>query len=890
MQERPLRHARSYWLIAGAALALAPNAANAQTAPTTSYNIAAQDLGTALTRLAQQTNREIYFSADLTRGKRAPALRGSLTLEQALARLLAGSGLTYRINGGGSIIIEARVAAQTSPADDGTGIAVAEASAPEGELIVVTGTNIRDVGVAAPTIVLDREDFEEGGFTTLDEVFATVPQNFNAISPNGSITQEGASSAGISNRNSDKAAGVDLRGLGVESTLTLLNGNRRAGAAFGMVSDISVIPLAAVERVEIVTGGRSAVYGSDAIAGVVNVVTRHGFEGAETTLSYGTAGHGAERAQASQVIGFQSDDAGIIAAIDVLDETAFDLVREGLTRTTTTGATPVRREALPDTQRIAAFLAGHLDVSANLRLNMDTLYTYQRHESFDASQFPGIGRQLSTINDRNVNRQFAIGGSAELSLGEEWLVATRGGYSDSVSDGHFRSFQHRGAIPTLNIRDRSQKFSLKTVSLVASGPLPSIAGITPKVAFGGEGRWESFESIDSGNIPTTNSRDVKSLFGEIVLPLFDYAAGEPLLEISAAWRYDKYSDFGSAFTPQAGVIFRPLPGLKLSGAYSEAFRAPSLSELGSSNFIFIILVPDPQSGGALRPVYRLSGSDPDLEPETATTWSLTASYQPPASRRTLLEVSYYEVDYRNRIGFPILGVPDDQLLAREEFNNIIDRSPTDALLAGFAANAPFGVFNLTGLPYDPAIQTFLQAFPDIVLIDSRTTNSAVEKVRGIDFRARTGFDTGIGEIALGVSGTYTLNHTRKATLASPAFPEFNQVGRPVDLRLRGDLGWSNGPFAANLFVNYTDSYSNPFATPPGRISSWTTVDLTLRVDGSVFGSGSALSDSSFSITARNLFDERPPLFPDGGGAGILYDPANANPFGRVMTARLTLRY
>lgn len=93
-------------LAACAAFALQPNVAYAQSTQTIAYNIEAQNLGTALTELAKQSNKEIYFSSALTRGKRVARLQANLTLQQALDRLLANTGLSYRVNSNGSIVIE----------------------------------------------------------------------------------------------------------------------------------------------------------------------------------------------------------------------------------------------------------------------------------------------------------------------------------------------------------------------------------------------------------------------------------------------------------------------------------------------------------------------------------------------------------------------------------------------------------------------------------------------------------------------------------------------------------------------------------------------------------------------------------------------------------------
>ncbi len=91
--------------------------------------------------------------------------------------------------------------------------------------------------------------------------------------------------------NNSSATGVNLHGLGTQGTLVLLDGQRVAPVLQGKFADISAIPLSAVERIEIMSDGASAIYGADAIAGVVNFIMRDDFQGAETQFSYGKKVH-----------------------------------------------------------------------------------------------------------------------------------------------------------------------------------------------------------------------------------------------------------------------------------------------------------------------------------------------------------------------------------------------------------------------------------------------------------------------------------------------------------------------------------------------------------------------------------------------------------------------
>ncbi len=132
-----------------------------------------------------------------------------------------------------------------------------------------------------PVIVIGREAILASGQVSIGDFLRTLPQQGNALGPGVNLGGDGSSR-------------VNLRGVGVSRTLVLVNGRRfvpGGSGADGSV-DLSAIPSAAVERVEILTGGASARYGSDAIAGVVNVITREGGGPTDVALYTGTSGHG----------------------------------------------------------------------------------------------------------------------------------------------------------------------------------------------------------------------------------------------------------------------------------------------------------------------------------------------------------------------------------------------------------------------------------------------------------------------------------------------------------------------------------------------------------------------------------------------------------------------
>ncbi len=163
----------------------------------------------------------------------------------------------------------------------------ADASAEEEPLelpdVRVTGSRLNrpPSELSGNLIVLDREDIRATGELTLARVLRQLPQNVNATNEVYGSTLNGA-------RNVTGASTVNLRGLGSESTLILIDG-RRVGysGVLGGVTDISTIPLSMVDRVEILLDGASAIYGSDAVGGVVNVITRQDYAGLELDVDYG---------------------------------------------------------------------------------------------------------------------------------------------------------------------------------------------------------------------------------------------------------------------------------------------------------------------------------------------------------------------------------------------------------------------------------------------------------------------------------------------------------------------------------------------------------------------------------------------------------------------------
>lgn len=231
-----------------------------------SFDIQEQPAATGLNEFARQADVTLVFSYESVSHARTRAVRGEYSLDTALTQLLTGTGLSFE-----------RVAEKTIAIGTGTQTHAGEAAIAE---VVVTGTRVRGAAPTAAVVTVSREEIARGGYINVQGVLQNTVQNFSGAT---------AATASITGGNLGYSSQVDLRGLGPEATLTLINGRRVAGAAGddGRAIDIGMIPLAAVERIEILTDGASALYGSDAIGGVVNVILRKDYQGAETAVQYG---------------------------------------------------------------------------------------------------------------------------------------------------------------------------------------------------------------------------------------------------------------------------------------------------------------------------------------------------------------------------------------------------------------------------------------------------------------------------------------------------------------------------------------------------------------------------------------------------------------------------
>lgn len=1000
----------------------------AQTAAATvAFHIAPGPLASALTAYAQQSGLQLLFDHSLTAGQTSPGLTGRVSPEEALDKLLAGR--RFRILRRPGVIV---LRADDPPADDtpvarsdpgsappfganppsteqgasqGSTAAAASASAEAAPMVnevVVTGTLIRgSTEVASPVITLSREAIDRAGQATVAEALAALPQAFSGAS---TPQTELLGSDGLGT-NLAVSSGVNLRGLGANSTLVLVDGRRMAGSGLnGDFADVSAIPIAAVDHIEVLLDGASALYGSDAVGGVINVILRQDFTGAETRLRYGAARGGDHGdLQAAQTFGqswsgghlvfsYEYDHTDALAGADraatadadlrplggadhrlpyshpgnILD---FDPASSsyvptyaipsnqngsGLTPSSFLAAMPnlenyrALADVLPEQQRHSAYLNIKQSFSPRIDGELDARFTRRSFDfdlpenlsvlqvtpadpyfvSPDGSQSEligyGFGDELGPIRNGGYDSNFGVTASAGVALGRTWrielsadlaqeesLLASRnivnGGYLDealgnvpddpttsysAARDGYFNPYGDGGANSAAllgfigsGVSDTSAISRETSVDLKADGEVLQLPGGALKIAVGGQVRTDSFHSstyaLTYGSSPyeagtPVYSRTIAAAFAELRVPLV--GAGNALpgvrsLELSLAGRVEHYSDVGLTGNPQLGLAWRPLADLKFRASYGTSFRAPALPEIDAVQQI----APSFAARGddQVLTLVRYGGNS-DLKPETATTWTVGFDYRPIWAPGLTVAATWFDISYENRIGQPVL----------EDFSHAL----TDPSYAPFVtlvdpSRSPADLARVQALLANPA-DTDPSTFPANAygaIIDARYVNAASLHVRGLDVTAAYTLRLASDRFDLALNSSYTPDYLRRLTPTSPSANLVGEPGQPSDLRLRASASWTRGPYSATLGANFTDGSRSL----DGRaVDSWTTVDLQLAWTSPA--SRGPLHGVTLALNAQNLLDADPPFYDSPQAVG--YDPANADPLGRVLSVQLVKRW
>lgn len=891
--------------------------------------------------------------------------------------------------------------------------AASEADDPEGtvlEEVVVTGTAIRGVApVGSATVGLTREELVQAPVREASSLVASLPQ---ASSQGSTLTSSGG-----------RAAGVNLRGLGNNATLVLFDGRRVVPqGGNSQVSDPNLIPFSAIERVEVVTDGASAIYGSDAVAGVVNYITRRNYDGAELTGRYvhslydqyvldGVIGHSWDRGNFMVAGAWDKNDSvprsvrpymmqdlrpyggndnrlvgttvfpGQNGAL-LIGTRVYGLPSTGGTRPTSAQVLPLLNN--PDLhdnsylydfytarERFALMIKGRYELTDTMSIGYTGIYNRRTNSSRAGDGFERIAIRVTptspyyipgmpsptanqtvvynySLNNPDTSRaqnnleettNHAIDLQAELPRDFRFNGLITYGKTDSCNvcqaqvnttvaaviandpTWGFNPYQTgRQAAADALVGGFIQQYDTVMFDSVAKidGPLFNIPGGEVRMAAGVEyARYKLYlKAQNTLNLTgtyqtsrfTKSDREVSSAFAEFFLPLVGDGNAMPFMQsfdISAAVRFDSYSDAGETTNPKIGLTWRATDELLFRASWGTSFRAATLIEsnpatVGQTNRVFVSngagdpAIPITNVSTGQSAVLSRTGNRAGLRPESATIWSLGTEYNPAWAPDLRLGLTYYNVDYTDRIE----NLPNQTL--------ILSSAANLALYRDFFITAPQPTTCVNGdySTYNPAYLPFLNdrnavfspsTINDCTLvgiIDGGRLNLGDVKQSGLDFTANYRHETSIGDFRFNASFSKILNLEKSVVAGGPLFDALDTYGFQVSERGRFGVGYERGGLNANLWANYVGSYLNNATItvggtklPDTEIPAWSTLDASLAYDFD--GSGGTMEGLRISVGVQNLTDREPPLVLSGTTA---VDLGNHNPFGRVWSFEISRRF
>lgn len=486
---------------------------------------------------------------------------------------------------------------------------------------------------------------------------------------------------------------------------------------------------------------------------------------------------------------------------------------------------------------------------------------------------------------------------------------------------------------------------MNDVVMKFDGPLFDLPGGTVKAAFGGEYVYTTEHLANGANrsignaantiytnvspsamagrpIPSFNyfgwdnisgmNRDMESAFAEVFVPVIGEANALPFvkeLNVNVAVRYDHYSDFGDTTNPKVGITWGVNDDLSIRGSGGTSFRAPTLTDLNPYVYSFYLqglpfannsgnpdIVNGPGNAGCFGNAgqtcaFMITGDQPNLGPEKAHTWSLGFDYAPHWLSGLKVSSTYYQILYAGQISAPNIGL----FLSSPDMAKLYSKYIIPIKQPSTCVDGNLSTYDPAFVPYATAIAVYggnvQSACAVNVVLDGRNTNVAHTFYSGLDFNVDYGFQTkDWGSFALGASLSVVLQDKQKAVDGAAGTELAGQIYYPTRFRGRVNVGWFDGPWAANLFMNYTGSYKdtatptiNGTQMPNYWVAPYITFDVNLsyRFENAVW---KGLDNTMVSVHVQNLFDKDPPKVLTANSA---FDPTMADPFGRVITLQLT---
>ncbi len=830
------------------------------------FDIPAESLSQALTDFSQASQHQIIFSENVVHGHKISGLHGSYTVEQALHALLAGTDLEMQTNATGVLMV--RQKKRQAASDEGATNPNAEI-----ETVTVTGTHIRGAQVASSVVAITQEQIQQGGFNNLGEVARSIPENFSG-GQNPELTGSGGPNT---NQNISSGSAFNLRGLGPGATLTLLNGSRMSYDGPFEAVDVSSIPVAAIDHVEVLLDGASSVYGSDAVAGVANVVLKRDYDGAQLSARFGTSTDGGnEQTGYSALAGKVWDTGGFLIAGNASHNTSVSASQRDYL-----GNMPQGSQIYPAITQKSVLFTGHQEISPSMTFSIDGLFS-DRH-----------GQQVLVSTSKTIEQTGAqawhIAPSLSLAVSDSWLLQFSADFNRDTTF-YRNNFYSLTTDALTSIYHSKETNDSQSVGADAEGPLFALPGGDVRTSVGAGWRRANFHELDVGSQPADYAGDESSYFGyvEANFPFVSEGQHIPLvssLTVDGAVRYEHYDNFGETTTPKLGAIWSVVPGLEVKASWGKSFKAPSLLQQYQPSVLYYLPSAAFAGGPANDTVMLQWGGNRNLKPERGDVVTAGIGITPDMVPGLDLDFGWSDVRYTDRVVQALVNYTTALVdpAAQQFVTPVPAAAQQNAAFAG--AGAPVGSFFLNegNLDYSPRPYNPADVY---AIIDDRYINAASDHVSSIDISGHYVHDFLGGSLSLNGNASWFLDGTRKVTSAAPKTAITGVVYYAPNFKGRLAVSWSRGGLTISSALNHTGGVTNNLFTPEEHVSSMTTVDLVGNYD---FDSG-AMNGVSLNLAIGNIFNTAPPYMKREYSWRAAYDATNYSALGRTINLSVTKRF
>lgn len=660
------------------------------------YHIAPGPLDEVLLNISRQSGQVISFTPQLSHYSSA-SVDGSLSAQQAVDAALRGTGLQVQVSPDGAFIIK-EGAVKSAQATSNVKAQTSAAQAPTLDRVVAIGTRRSDATAltsAAPVDVINAEELKQTGATSLNQALFQLLPSFN-FPQNQSATR------------GQNPKGASLRGLAPDQTLVLINGKRRHASAVVNISggvpfigaqpvDLDMIPISSIDHVEVLRDGASAQYGSDAVAGVVNIVLKERDSGGQVNTQLGKYAQGdgfSKTTDGWYGLGLPGDGF-LTLSFNTLNNKPTDI-----------GDRYVADGQLQD-PRWGGAGRDKFNLAANAEIGLSDQWRLYSFATFGQDKSVNNTPPLLANNPNNVAGIYPNGTipkyryryeDGALTVGTRYEDETLGRFDLSATYGRDKhdELAFNTVNPSYGLNSPTQ-FDVATlvndqtnIGLDyakdlevnwSSHPLTVSAGIAYRheqyrleegdyesYSFGGINGVQVGAVQASGLTPDdagTYKRDVGGVYVGLEHQLTDE------FQVGIAGRTEHYSDFGSATTGKLSARYDFTPQVGLRATVNNSFRAPTLGQIGTSwttttnvdingNPVLTRMLP------ADNPAARALGAEP-LKPEKSTNYSLGLVLRP--IENASLTIDAYQISIRDRLLYSggISGPRAEQILQQAGF-------------------------------------------------------------------------------------------------------------------------------------------------------------------------------------------------------------------------------